>query len=137
MYEHLQNPKKLKNSPNLLAFFVKITKFLKFSKKITIKLQFFQTLDEVFYYEKDPLEKGEVLKDAKGQALKDENGKEKRDEQCSNPNPSCVSISSPPNPVVCEFPQQSSKKLQFFIVVFQKILNIFYISPKAPNLVNF
>ena len=33
----LQNPRKLKNSPNLLVLFVKVTKFLEFSKKITIK----------------------------------------------------------------------------------------------------
>ncbi len=33
----LQNPRKFKNSPNLLLLFVKITKFLEFSKKITIK----------------------------------------------------------------------------------------------------
>ena len=33
----LQNPRKLKNSPNLLLLFVKITKFLEFSIKITIK----------------------------------------------------------------------------------------------------
>ena len=33
----LENPKKFKNSPNLLVIFVKITKFLEFSKKITIK----------------------------------------------------------------------------------------------------
>ena len=33
----LENPRKLKNSPNLLLLFVKITKFLEFSKSITIK----------------------------------------------------------------------------------------------------
>ena len=33
----LENPRKLKNSSNLLVLFVKITKSLKFSKKITIK----------------------------------------------------------------------------------------------------
>ena len=33
----LENPRKLKNSPNLLLLFVKVTKFLKFSKKITRK----------------------------------------------------------------------------------------------------
>ena len=33
----LENPKKFKNSPNLLLIFVKITKFLEFFKKITIK----------------------------------------------------------------------------------------------------
>ena len=32
-----QNLRKFKNSPNLLLLFVKITKFLEFSKKITIK----------------------------------------------------------------------------------------------------
>ena len=33
----LEKPRKLKNSPNLLVLFVKITKFFEFSKKITIK----------------------------------------------------------------------------------------------------
>ena len=33
----LENPKNFKNSPNLMVLFVKITKFLEFSKKITIK----------------------------------------------------------------------------------------------------
>ena len=33
----LENPRKFKNSPNLLLLFVKITKFIEFSKKITIK----------------------------------------------------------------------------------------------------
>ena len=33
----LENPRKFKNSPNLFPLFVKITKFLEFSKKITIK----------------------------------------------------------------------------------------------------
>ena len=33
----LENSRKFKNSPNLLLLFVKITKFLEFSKKITIK----------------------------------------------------------------------------------------------------
>ena len=33
----LENPRKFKNSPNLLLLFVKITKFLEFSKKITVK----------------------------------------------------------------------------------------------------
>ena len=33
----LENPRKLKNSPNLLLLFAKITKFLEFSKKITRK----------------------------------------------------------------------------------------------------
>ena len=33
----LQNPRKFKNSPNLLLRFVKITTFLEISKKITIK----------------------------------------------------------------------------------------------------
>ena len=32
-----ENPRNLKNLPNLLMLFVKITKFLEFSKKITIK----------------------------------------------------------------------------------------------------
>ena len=33
----LENPRKRKNSPNLLLLFVKIRKILEFSKKITIK----------------------------------------------------------------------------------------------------
>ena len=33
----LENPRKLKKSPNLLVLFVKISKFLEFSKKITMK----------------------------------------------------------------------------------------------------
>ena len=33
----LQNPRQFENSPNLLMLFVKITKFLQFSKKITKK----------------------------------------------------------------------------------------------------
>ena len=33
----LENPTKLKTAPNLLLLFMKITKFLEFSKKITIK----------------------------------------------------------------------------------------------------
>ena len=37
----LENPRKLKNSPNLLLLFVKITKCLDFSKKITIKTRVF------------------------------------------------------------------------------------------------
>ena len=40
----LQNPRKFKNSPNLLALFAKITKFLEFSKKITIKTIVFYEL---------------------------------------------------------------------------------------------
>ena len=37
----LENPRKFKNSPYVLLLFVKITKFLEFSKKITIKNIFF------------------------------------------------------------------------------------------------
>ena len=35
--KNLENPRKFKNSPHLLLLFVKITKFLEISKKITIK----------------------------------------------------------------------------------------------------
>ena len=41
----LENPKKFKNSPNLLVIFVKITKFLEYSKKITIKNYSFSNSD--------------------------------------------------------------------------------------------
>ena len=41
----LENPRKFKNSPNLLLLFVKITKFLEFSKKITIKTIVFSNSD--------------------------------------------------------------------------------------------
>ena len=41
----LENPRKFKNSPNLLVLFVKITKFLEFSKKITIKTIVFSNSD--------------------------------------------------------------------------------------------
>ena len=41
----LESPKKLKNSPNLLLLFLKITKFLEFSKKKNYKNHsFFTTL---------------------------------------------------------------------------------------------
>ena len=40
----LENPRKFENSPNLLLLFVKITKCLEFSKKITIKTIAFRTL---------------------------------------------------------------------------------------------
>ena len=43
--EILQNPRKLKNSPNLLLLFVKITKFWGFSKKLTIKTIVFSNSD--------------------------------------------------------------------------------------------
>ena len=41
----LKNPRKLKNSPNLLLLFVKITKFLEFSIKISIKTIVFLNSD--------------------------------------------------------------------------------------------
>ena len=38
----LENPRKFKNSSNLLLLFVKITKFLEFSNKITKNHSFFE-----------------------------------------------------------------------------------------------
>ena len=43
----LENPRKFKNSPNLSVLFVKITKFLEISKKITIKTIVFSNSDQV------------------------------------------------------------------------------------------
>ena len=45
----LENSKKLKNSPNLLVIFVKITKFLEFSKKVTIKTIVFWNSGGAYY----------------------------------------------------------------------------------------
>ena len=42
----LENSKKFENSPNLLLLFVKITKFLEFSAKITIKTIVFSNSGE-------------------------------------------------------------------------------------------
>ena len=48
----LENPRKLKIHQNLLALFVKITKFLEFYKKITIKTIVFSNSDKsyLFYF---------------------------------------------------------------------------------------
>ena len=42
----LQNPRKFKNSPNLLLLFVKIAKFLEFSIKITRKTIVFSNSEQ-------------------------------------------------------------------------------------------
>ena len=42
----LENPRKLKSSANLLLLYVKITQFLEFSKKITIKAIVFSNSGE-------------------------------------------------------------------------------------------
>ena len=44
----LENPRKFKNSLNLLLLFVKITKFLEFFKKLTIKTIVFSNSDQEF-----------------------------------------------------------------------------------------
>ena len=46
----LENHRKL-NSPNVLVLFVKITKFLEFSKKITIKTIVFSNSDSDAYFD--------------------------------------------------------------------------------------